>query len=507
MDFRNLPIKRKLTTVIMLTSTVVLLLTAAAFIVYEVVNIRHNLRINSEAIAVIAAEESRTAVASGNQKAAEEILSNFSAKRQMLLSALYFKDGRMLARYPRTAPLDAFPATPAEHEYDIVGRAVNIFVPVTQDNKLIGAMYLKWDLSQPYERFAWYAGSVAVILLCSLAIALAISNWLQHLISRPILELAETARAVAVKKDYRVRAAKFGEDELGLLTDAFNHMLTEIGDRDAALRESEAQLRLALQAAETASAQVRALNADLEARVGLRTAELASANHELEAFTYSVSHDLRAPLRHIDAFAQILDEEYGPTAAGQARHYLARIRKGAQDMGRLVDDLLNLSRVGRVGAKHESVDLNRLIDEVRAELRLETDGRDIQWRVATLPQAQGDAGLLKQVFSNLISNALKYTRPRRTAVIEIDRGHAEGAETIFIRDNGVGFNMKYADKLFGVFQRLHREEEFEGTGVGLATVRRIVQLEGGRIWAQAELDKGATFHFTLQGGNAIGKEP
>jgi signal transduction histidine kinase len=507
MDFRSLPIKRKLTTVIILTSTVVLLLTAAAFIVYEVLNIRHNLRINSEAIAVIAAEESSSAVTSGNQKAAEEILSNFSAKRQILLSALYFKDGRILAHYPKTAPLDAFPTRPVEHEYDIVGRTVNIFVPVSQDDKLVGEMYLKWDLSQPYQRFAWYAGSVAVLLLCSLGIALAISHWLQGLISRPILELAETARAVAVKKDYRVRAAKFGEDELGLLTDAFNHMLTQIDDRESALRQSEAQLRQALQAAEAASAKVRALNAELEERVGARTAELASANQELEAFTYSVSHDLRAPLRHIDAFAQLLDEEFGPSAAGQARHYLARISKGAQDMGRLVDDLLNLSRIGRTGAKHETVDLNRLIDEVLTELRLEIDGRDIQWRVAKLPLAQGDTGLIKQVFANLISNAIKYTRPRPTAVIEINREQVDGTEGIFIRDNGVGFNMKYADKLFGVFQRLHREEEFEGTDVGLATVRRIVQLEGGRIWAQAELDKGATFHFTRNGGNAVRKEP
>jgi light-regulated signal transduction histidine kinase (bacteriophytochrome) len=212
---------------------------------------------------------------------------------------------------------------------------------------------------------------------------------------------------------------------------------------------------------------------------------------------------LRAPLRHIAAFAQILDEEYGKSAPDQARHYLARIRKGAQDMGRLVDDLLNLSRVGRAGAKHETVDLNRLIDDVRAELRLETDGRDIQWRVAALPPAQGDAGLLKQVFANLISNAVKYTRPRRTAVIEIDLEQVDGVPAIFIRDNGVGFNMKYAGKLFGIFQRLHREEEFEGTGVGLATVRRIVELDGGRIWAQAELDKGATFHFTLNGLKAM----
>jgi signal transduction histidine kinase len=502
MDFRNLPIKRKLTRVIMLTSAVVLLLTASAFITYEVVNLRNNLKVNSEAIAIIAAEESSAAVAAGDQKAAQEILANFSARRQILLSALYLKDGRILARYPTNTPLVAFPAAPAEHEYAIEGRAANIFVPVSQGDKMVGVMYLRWDLSSLYQRFFWYAGLVAVILAGSLAIARVISHWLQRLISRPILELAETVKAVAVKADYSVRATKYGEDELGVLTDAFNHMLTQLRDRDAALSKSEAQLRQALQTAEAAAAQVRVLNAELEQRVNLRTSELASANHELEAFTYSVSHDLRAPLRHIDAFAQIMDEEQSTADPAQTRHYLSRIRKGAQNMGRLVDDLLNLSRVGRAAIKHETVNLDQIIEEVLTELRPEILGRKIEWHVAPLPAAYGDAGLVKQVFANLISNAVKYTRPRPVAVIEIGPEEVEGGKAIFIRDNGVGFNMQYAGKLFGVFQRLHREEEFEGTGVGLATVKRIVQLEGGRIWAQAELDKGATFHFTLNGLNA-----
>jgi signal transduction histidine kinase len=499
MEFRNLPIKRKLTTVIMLSSTVVLLVTASAFIAYEVMNLRHNLRTNSEATAVTAAEESSAAVAAGDPEAAEEILSHFSNRKQILLSALYLKNGRILARYPNSEPMASFPTAPVEHGFDIVGRAVNIFEPVSKDNRIIGVAYLKWDLSQQYQRFSWYASLVAVILLSSLAIALGISNWLQRLISRPILELAEAAQSVAVKKDYRVRAAKFGEDELGVLTDAFNHMLTQIQDRDAALQESEAQLRAALQAAEASAAEVRALNAELEQRVTLRTAELASANHELEAFTYSVSHDLRAPLRHIDAFAQILDEEHATVAPAQARNYLDRIRKGAQNMGRLVDDLLNLSRVGRDAIKRETVNLNHLIDDVRADLRPDTDGRNIEWRIARLPQTHGDPGLLKQVFANLISNAIKYTRPRQAPVIEIGLEQVEGGQALFVRDNGVGFNMKYAGKLFGVFQRLHREEDFEGMGVGLATVKRIVQMEGGRIWVEAELDKGATFHFTLSG--------
>ncbi|HEY3862726.1 MAG TPA: ATP-binding protein [Verrucomicrobiae bacterium] len=502
MEFRNFPIKRKLTAVIMLTSTVVLALTAAAFIVYEIENLRHNLRVNSEAIAIIAAEESSAAAAAGDGKTAGEVLANFSAKRQILLSALYGKDGAMLAHYPVGVPVESYPSHPPQHGYDVIGRAVNIFEPVSLDNKPVGVMYLKYDLSQPYQRFAWYAGLMAMIFLGSVGIALVMSNWLQGLISAPILELAETAKAVAFKKDYRVRAAKFGGDELGVLTDAFNHMLTQIHDRDAALSQSEAQLRQALQAAEASAAEVRVLNAELELRVKVRTAELAAANQELEAFTYSVSHDLRAPLRHIDAYAQILDEEHATANPTQLRHYLSRIRHGAQNMGRLVDDLLNLARVGRTVSRPETIDLNQLVEEVRSELRLEINGRQIEWRVGKLPEVHGSAGLIKQVFANLISNSVKYTRPRPAAVIEIGQEPTGDGPAIFIRDNGVGFNMQYVGKLFGVFQRLHAEEEFEGTGVGLATVKRIVQMEGGRIWAQSELDKGATFRFTLNGMNS-----
>jgi light-regulated signal transduction histidine kinase (bacteriophytochrome) len=377
-------------------------------------------------------------------------------------------------------------------------RALDIFVPVKQDTQIVGALFLEWDLRPAYRRLRWYAGMVAVVLIGSLGIALIISNWLQRRISGPILELAETAGKVSRSRDYSVRAKKYGKDELGHFTDSFNHMLAQIGQQDEALRKNEEQLRQALQAAETAAGEVRALNAELEDRVTLRTAELAATNKELEAFAYSVSHDLRAPLRHIDAFAQIMEEEIQKDPVG-ARRYLDRIRLGVQNMGQLVDDLLKLSRVGRGELKFETVRLNTIVEEVLAELKLETAGRDIEWRIAELPSALVDPGLIKQVFANLISNAIKYTRPRARAVIEIGAEPVEGETAIFIRDNGVGFNMKFAHKLFGVFQRLHRLEDFEGTGVGLATVQRIVRLHGGKIWANAELDKGATFHFTLKG--------
>jgi signal transduction histidine kinase len=231
---------------------------------------------------------------------------------------------------------------------------------------------------------------------------------------------------------------------------------------------------------------------------------LQQSNKELDAFSYSVSHDLRAPLRHIDGFSRILLEDYAPHLPSEVRHHLQRIREATQHMGCLTDELLNLSRVGRQQVAPKPVSLRRLVDEAIKDLKEECAGREIDWRVGELPVAECDPALIRQVFANLIGNAVKFTRTRRPAVIAVGARTNNGEAIIHVRDNGVGFDMKYADKLFGVFQRLHSQEEFEGTGVGLATVQRIVHKHGGRVWAEAQPGGGAAFFFTLPAENLRG---
>jgi len=239
------------------------------------------------------------------------------------------------------------------------------------------------------------------------------------------------------------------------------------------------------------------LNAELERRVNERTAELTAANQEMETFTYSVAHDLRAPLRHIAAFSGIIKESIGPAPPADAERSLASIRRAAGNMTQLVDDLLALARLARHELTHRPTALASLVEAVLSELKPGIKGRAVEWRIHAMPTVECDPDLIKQVFDALLANALKFTRKRPQAMIEVGSLIHDNHPVFFVRDNGVGFDMAYADKLFGIFQRLHHADEFEGTGAGLAAAERIVRRHGGRIWAEAALDRGATFYFTL----------
>jgi len=239
------------------------------------------------------------------------------------------------------------------------------------------------------------------------------------------------------------------------------------------------------------------VNEDLERRVSELTAQLDVANRELDSLSYSVSHDLRAPLRHLSGFSRLLLERLGGAEETTAQ-YARTIADAAQRMGRLIDDLLALSHAVRAELHVQDVDLNALIEDARRECANEAGGRDIAWKVGELPRVKGDAAMLRTAFVHLLSNAVKFTAKHSAAIIEIEANRKETGEiVIFVRDNGAGFDMRYVGRLFGMFQRLHREDEFEGRGAGLAIVQRIVRRHGGRVWAEGESGKGAVFYVAL----------
>ncbi len=315
---------------------------------------------------------------------------------------------------------------------------------------------------KPAKTLAWITAiiSVIVVFLAGLVAALTARH-----ISNPIHNLQKGTKIIGSGNlDYKVGTEK--KDEIGQLSRSFDRMVDN--------------LKLVM------------------ASKDLYAEQLEAANKELESFCYSVSHDLRAPLRALTGFGELLIKSASGNLDEKGRHYLNVIIESAGRMGRLIDDLLSFSRMGRVEMAKTEVCLERLVSDAQKELLPATEGRDILWEIDQLPQVYGDPAMLKLVLVNLMSNALKFTRPRPQTRIEIGTAPSDRDETVvYVRDNGVGFDMKYSDKLFALFQRLHRQDEFEGTGVGLANVRRIVQRHGGRTWAEGSLDEGANFYFSL----------
>ena len=350
------------------------------------------------------------------------------------------------------------------------------FEPVMIGTRRVGTLNLKSYMGEIYQRLALYTAIAILVIVLSLGLAYLLSRRLQKEISTPILKLAETAGAVSERNDYSVRAQRLSNDEIGLLTDAFNHMLTRIEEQ---------------------TGEITSLNERLEERVIERTLELQAANKELEAFSYSVSHDLRAPLRSIHGYMHIFSQEYAEQLDAEGKRLVNIILSNGRKMGQLIDDLLSFSQLGRKELRKTRINMHEIVSGIWQELAAPEKDRKIDFKMRDLPPAIADAATVKQVWTNLISNALKYTQHKEITVIEIGSYMKRNAIVYYVKDNGAGFEMKYYDKLFGVFQRLHSEEEFSGTGVGLAIVERVIAKHGGRVWATARLNEGATFFFTL----------
>ena len=491
MSLRDWPIKRKLTAILLLISGLVLVLTSAAFVTYEVVTFRRTIQSHLATRSRILAANSTAALAFANEADATEILAALKYDPHMVAAALYRQDGRVLATYPVAATADLIPAAPQPDGYRFEGGRLVGFTPVAQGgNQRLGTLYMASDTKAVSDALRLSGVIAIVVLAIAMLAAYALAAALQGRISAPILALAETATAVSTRQDYSVRAPKLGEDELGTLTDAFNQMLVRIEDQDRELRRYATELEQRV-AERTHELQER------HETLRRNAAELLAANQELDAFAYSVSHDLRAPLRSIDGFSHVLLEDYAAQLDEAGRDSLHRVRAASQRMATLIDDLLKLARVTRAEMRTEVVDLSGMAREIVAELQRATPERHVEFAITPGLEARGDSRLLRVALDNLLRNGWKYTAKQPQAQVEFGSTNVNGERAFLVRDNGAGFDMKYMDKLFGVFQRLHSAAEFEGTGVGLATVRRIITRHGGRIWAEGAVDRGATFYFTL----------
>lgn len=475
-------IRRKLTSLSVLSSITALVSASLVFFVLDARTFRDRMAGRVRTEAQIISSNTVSPLLFSDEDAAAATLAGLRAESAVVGAAIFAQGAEApLAVYRRDgAAAPSAAALPKGAEAATVfadGRLV-VVEPVSFEGKPIGRILIEAELTELGRRQRRYGTIVLVVLAASFLLALAISRRVERTISGPILHLADVARQVSAHKDYSVRAAAQDGDEIGALVATFNGMLDEIQKRDAEVGEARGEL---------------------ERRVETRTRDLAAANKELEAFSYSVSHDLRAPLRAIDGFSKVLLTSYGSVLDERGRHYLDRVRAGTQRMSELIDDLLALARLSRKELVRRPVDVSEIAQRVAAELARRDPARVTAVDIAGGLAAEADPQLLTIVLENLLGNAWKFTGKAKDARIEVSRRRNGDAEDVFfIRDNGAGFDMAYADKLFGAFQRLHLDSDFEGTGIGLVTVQRIVSRHGGRVWAEGEVGKGATFYFTLE---------
>jgi signal transduction histidine kinase len=479
--FRDYSISKKLTWMNVLVSGAALLLACTSFIVYDLVTFRQATVYNLSIQAQIAGSNTVSALLFDDSTSAEKTLSALQASPNIISAGILTLDGRSFATYLRDRRSQArvLPPIPTgqTETYRFGSGEVVLVRSILFNGKPTGVVYIVSDSQRLTDRVWLYVEVSGLVLVASLLAAFLVSPIFVRAIDEPIVHLAEVASIVSRDKDYSVRATPTsGHDELSVLIGAFNGMLSQIQERDAALQRA---------------------HDGLEQRVEERTKELATTNRELESFSYSVSHDLRAPLRSIDGFSQALLEDYADKLDSTALDHLQRVRHAAQRMATLIDDMLNLSRVTRSELRRQNLDLSGMAKSIAAELREAEPNRQVKFVIEDNLTAAGDFQLLRAAMENLLQNSWKYTSAHPCARIEFGKSQQNDKCPFFVRDDGAGFDPRYADRLFGAFQRLHTATEFPGTGVGLATVQRIIHRHGGEIWAEGAVEKGATFYFTL----------
>lgn len=493
-NFRS--IRGKLLLLVLLTTLCAMFVAGAAILAYDIGAFREaritDMNIQTELLAYSTAP----ALQFQDTDVAAENLELLQIRPTIREAAIYNASGSLFASYVRSGVEPAFPVLPDAEGVNIEGDSLIIFKRIVENNEILGTAYMRSDYLLT-ERILYFVGILFTVALIAMAVSMLLSLRLQAMITKPLLAIVEIAHSVTSSRDYSQRAEKLSDDEVGTLVDAFNEMLDEIGASTEALRTSNAELELEIIERRRAREEVLQLNEELEQKVQKRTQQLLVTNQELESFCYSVSHDLRGPLRSISGFSQALLEELPPELPGQAQRYFDKITAATLRMGQLIEDLLNLSRVSRGELVRQEVNYTAMAEEVIQDLQQREPGRTVTVSIWEGIVVDADPKLLKIVLENLLGNAWKFTAHADSAKIETGVMLDGERQIYYVRDNGAGFDMTYADKLFGAFQRLHAMNEYPGTGIGLATVQRIVHRHGGRIWFNASPGHGAVFYFTL----------
>jgi signal transduction histidine kinase len=497
---RNVPIRQKLVLIIMLATGLALLIAGTVLIVFELLRFRADMVSDLNTLADVVAQNTTAALTFDDPKAAQETLTAFESRRPVMAAAVYDEEGRLFARYLRPGVKADFPARPEGDEARFEDGSLSVFRPVVLGGERLGTVYVRSDLGEMYTRLKVQAATVAAVFLVAGLAALLLSSTLQRVISRPILHLAETARAVSERRDYAIRAGKQSEDELGRLVDAFNDMLDQIQQRDTGLRQAKEELEERVRERTLELRQELAERRRAEEELARSNEELHQSNKELDDFAYIASHDLKEPLRGIHNFASFLLEDYADKLDDEGRSKLETLTRLTRRMETLIDSLLHFSRLGRVDLAIDTVDLNEVVEEVLDGLGITVKETATEVRIPRpLPAVRADRARVGEIFHNLVINAMKYNDKERKWIEIGFLDAVDGQPPVFyVRDNGIGIQEKHFDSVFRIFKRLHGRDKFGGgTGAGLTIVKKIVERHSGKIWVESIYGEGTTFYFTL----------
>lgn len=475
MLLQDKPIQKKLMRIIILISGIVLLLACTTFFIYEYYSFRQNTIQKLSTIGKIISANSTAALVFENSDDANEILAALKAEPNIVSACLYDRYNNIFSTYPPNDGITVFPGQVKPDGYYFGDSYIEEFQSIYQEDKLLGTLYIKSDFGAMNERLRLYGTVSAIVIILSFLLSYILSRILQRTISQPIVALAETAKIISEQKDYSIRAIKLGEDELGMLTDAFNQMLAQIQQQNQTLNE---------------------FNKSLEQKVADRTLELKRSNEDLEQFAYVASHDLQEPLRTVTSYVQLLARRYKDKLDPDANDFINFAVDGSTRMRTLIQSLLEYSRVNSK-RPFENINMNDLLNTQLSNLSESIKENNAIIKSESLPDIFGDPILISQLFQNLLTNAIKFKRDGNP---EINiTGKKMNNEYLFsVKDNGIGIPKEYADKIFVIFQRLHEADKFPGTGIGLAICKKIVERHGGKIWFESEPGKGTTFFFTIK---------